>query len=392
MKKISLISILICILFSCSKTDIQKVDCSAYSIPFEPVVCDGTFCQSDTCQTYLIIWKNLLMSRNQMTQNYFNDHITPCETSIDKWNSGISFRITYNVKVDWAEVQLWDTFIIWLAPNTTGLYPSLDLPRNILLTKDQINSAANIMAFSTSINTITSINSLKYNSVNEAMKDLSRASGVDKLCRYEFYYERPHMVVPPSGYPFIRAYAVLSNEANSCMTSQLNLYTGEADVTINPCMIIFCVAQGTQITLNSKSNKTIENIKIGDTVLSVNIKTLRIEEDLIQKIDSVTHKDLIKISFNDFTELSATQDHPIYIKNKGWCSFNPTESQEKLNIQTKKLEPGDVCFKIQDNRLIESKIESITKETGSFKTYNISKLRKNKNYFANGILISTEEK
>ncbi len=391
MKKIIIISVLICIIFSCSKTDIQKVDCSIYSIPIEPVICSRTFCQSDTCQTYLIIWKNLLMSRNQMSQDYFDNHITPCKTSLDKWDSGISFRISYNVKIDWAEVQLWDQFIIWLSPNTSGVYPSLNLPRNSLLTKDQINSAANIMAFSTRINTISSIKSIKYNSLNEAMKALSRSSGVDKLCRSEFYYEQPHMVIPPIGHPFLRAYGVLNWDENSCITSQMNLYTGEVKVITDPCMIIFCVAEGTQITVVNNSGKTIEKIIPGDTILSVNTKTMTIEKDVVRKIDSVTHKDLIEISFSDLTKLSSTQDHPFYIKGKGWCSFSPSESQQKLNIQTKQLETGDICIKYQYIRLNECKIVAITRKTGSFKTYNISKLKKNKNYFANGILISSEE-
>lgn len=392
MKKISLLSILICSIFSCSKTnDILKCDCSFYSQTFEPVVCDGTLSQNDTCQNYLSVWKDLLLSRNLMNQEYFNNHITPCNTSMDKWKDGISFRITYKVKIEWSEVLLWDDFIIWLSPTTSGLYPSLTLPRNSLLTKDQINSAANIMAFSSSINKISSINNIKYHSLNDAMKALIRSSGVDTLCTSEIFYEQPHMVIPPIGHPFLRSYGVLSWDENKCITSQMNLYTGEVKVLFNQCMIIFCVAGGTQITVNNNSTKPIEKIKLGDTILSVNTKLMTIEEDFVHKIDSVTHKDLIEIKFNDFTKLSSTYDHPFYVKGKGWCSFNPNESQQKLNIKTKQLETGDICFKYLNNKLIECNIETITKKTGSFKTYNISKLKKNKNYFANGILVSTEE-
>jgi hypothetical protein len=392
MKKTILISILICLIFSCSKTDVSlKEDCTCYAETLEPEVCNGTLSQNDTCQTYLGIWKDLLLSRNQMTQDYFNNHITPCNTSIDKWNDVISFWISYKVKIEWSEVLLWDQFIIWLSPSTSGQYPSLTLPRNSLLTKNQINSAANIMAFSSRINTISSINKLKYHSLNDAMKVIVRSSGVDKFCTCEIFYEHPHMVIPPIGHPFLRSYGVLNWDENKCITCQMNLYTGEIKVSNNPCMIYFCVAEGTQITVNNNSFKTIEKIKIGDTILSVNTKLMTIEEDFVQKINSITHKDIIEIKFSDLTRLSSTYDHPYFVKGKGWCSYKPSETQKKLNIKTKQLQTGDICFKYIDNKLIEVQIEKIAENTGEVMTYNISKLAKNKSYFANGILVSNEE-
>ena len=136
------------------------------------------------------------------------------------------------------EVKLWDQFIIWLSPSTSGLYPSLTLPRNSLLTKDQINSAISLMAFSSSLNTVSSIKTLKYNSLLDAKNAMNKASGTDTLCTYEFFYERPHMVIPPSGDPFLRGYGILNWDENRCITSQMNLLTGEVKVTFGVCYII----------------------------------------------------------------------------------------------------------------------------------------------------------
>lgn len=239
MKKISLLSIIICLIFSCSKTnDIVNVDCSQYYLPAEPVICEGTFCQSDTCQTYLNIWKSLVMSRNQISEVWFDNHITACNTYINKWNSGLSFRVSYTVKIDWAEVKLGDTFIIWLSPSTSGMYPSLYLPRNSLLTQNQINSASNLMAFSSRINTISPLSRLRFNSEDEALYILLRASHTDKFCSTELYYEQPHMIDPPGGHPFLRATGILNMKENKCVTSQVDLLTGEFEVIYNPCYII----------------------------------------------------------------------------------------------------------------------------------------------------------
>jgi hypothetical protein len=173
-----------------------------------------------------------------MTHDYYNTHITPCNTTISKWDDGISFEISYKLKIDWMEVKLWDQFIIWLSPSTSGFYPSLSLPRNSLLTNDQINSAIDYMAFSSSMNTISSIENLRYSSFNEAKKVMNSSAGTDTLCMYEFYYEPPHMIMHPSGNPFLRASGVLNWDQNRCITGTMNLHTGEVTVTFNQCYII----------------------------------------------------------------------------------------------------------------------------------------------------------
>ena len=326
-----------------------------------------------------------------MTQDYFDNHITACRTNIDKWNDGISFEVSYKIKIEWAEVILWDQFIIYRDSSTAGLYPSIDIPGNILLTETQITSALNLMAFSSSMNTISPINDLKFHSLQDAMKAIIQSSGVDTLCTSELYYERPHMVIPPSGQPFLEARGVLNWNENRCITSQMNLYTGDVNVIFNPCVIYFCVTEGTQIALDKNTAKAIEKMKTGDTVLSVNTHTMKIEKDIVQKIDSVIHNKIVDIIFTDRTMLSSTPDHPYYVKGKGWCSYKPLVTQQKYNMVTKQLQPGDTCFRYQNNKLTEVQVKSINEKAGAVKTYNISHLKKNKSYFANGILVSSEE-
>jgi hypothetical protein len=58
---------------------------------------------------------------------------------------------------------------------------------------------------------------------------------------------------------------------------------------------------------------------------------------------------------------------------------------------TNQLKIGDICIKYHENILTEVKVRSLSENRGDVKTYNISRLKKNTSYFANGILISTEE-
>src|ERR1035437_1301958 len=93
MKKTFSISLLFLIIFSCSKPDDHLTsDCSHFSQSSTPIVCDGSICQSDTCQTYFGIWKEIFLAKNQMNQEYFDNHITLCNTGTFKnTQQGISF-------------------------------------------------------------------------------------------------------------------------------------------------------------------------------------------------------------------------------------------------------------------------------------------------------------
>ena len=65
---------------------------------------------------------------------------------------------------------------------------------------------------------------------------------------------------------------------------------------------------------------------------------------------------------------------------------------QKYNLKSMQLHIGDTCFKYQNNKLTEVSISSISEENGNKMTYNLSSLKKNKNFFANGILVSNEDK
>jgi hypothetical protein len=372
MKKIIAIALFLTFILSCEK---GKTD----------------FCDSEECDTYFKIWKELFITRNQLSESYYNDHVFPYKTGIDSWNDGKSFRVDYKIKIDWAEANLSDQFIIWLDPSTAGLYPSKPTPRNIYLSKAQISSLLDIFAFSSSMHKVAKIDHLKYESREAAIRVLQVASGVENLGSGEVSYQNPSFNIDP-GHPFLKVFMTLNRNENKCMNGKLNLITGDSEINEQPCMIYFCFGRGTLIPLSNGKSHPIEKLKINDKILSLNIDTWSIEEDLIQEIDSVFHNNIVQITFNDSTITNNTSDHPYFVKGKGWCSFKPSETLRKYDIITKELQPGDICFKTINNKLIEVKIKYIKEKSGEAMTYNVSRLKKNKNYFANGILVSTEEK
>jgi hypothetical protein len=219
MKNNILIFFLLTLLFSCEK---QGTD----------------FCDSADCNTYFKIWKELIISRNQLSENYFNEHIFPYKTVIDSWNDGKSFRVEYKVKIGWAESNLADQFIIWLDPSTTGLYPSKPTPRSTNLTRDQINRLLDIFAFSSSIHKIAKIDNLKFDSRDEAISVLQLASGVNNFDSGEVSYKEPDFNAD-SGHPFLKVFATINKSENKCMSGKIDLVTGEVEVRSQPCTISF---------------------------------------------------------------------------------------------------------------------------------------------------------
>jgi hypothetical protein len=394
MKKISFISFLFLIIFSCSKTDdYQTIDCSHSYGSASPIICNGSICQSDTCSTYFGIWKELFLAKNQMTQEYFDNHITICNSGTFKnTQQGISFYLSYKITIDWFEAKLESDFLILLSPAYTQLYPELGLPNNTLLSKDQINGQINNTFFFSPLPIISSVNHLNYSSRQEAIKVMAHAAGVNDMCESTLYIQYEDVDNPAIGHPVLTADATLDWDENKCVSGIMDLTSDYLKVENNACMILFCFTKGTKIIQITNLAKSIEHIKPGDRILSLNQNTMKIEEDIVKQIDSVKHSDIVHISFNDLTINDNTLDHPYYVKNKGWCSYKPSLTLQKYNLQTKQLLIGDTCFKYQDNRLIEVQIKDISENSGEVMTYNISRLEKNKTYFANGILVSNENK
>ncbi|HEX08641.1 MAG TPA: hypothetical protein ENG38_02390, partial [Thermoplasmatales archaeon] len=151
--------------------------------------------------------------------------------------------------------------------------------------------------------------------------------------------------------------------------------------------ILCCLPAGTQIVLADKSTKSIENIKVGDKILSYDTE----KQDFV--CSKVTKK-IIKIreGVYDINHglIKITDDHPLYVRKKNgtlcWAAINPRKS--KLAYSFRKpmpLEIGDKLF-TSDGRWIN--IDSITFKPGPIKTYTFTVNSVFHNYFANNVLVS----
>lgn len=219
-------------LMSCSDSKYivkDKCDCSNYLNFQDSIDTTVKLCVNDTCQDYFEIWKSIFLEKNQMQEDYFDNHIFPISTKIHSWVDGISFEISYLAKFDWVESKLSDNLTIWLSPTTAGLYPKIIVPRNVLLTSDQIKELIDNKAFSSHLQKVAVINDLKFNSRENAFKSLIKASNVDTLCTSSLYY------LDSTGHPYLEGSGTLSREENRCIFSTVDLVTGDIKIEYEVC-------------------------------------------------------------------------------------------------------------------------------------------------------------
>jgi len=145
-----------------------------------------------------------------------------------------------------------------------------------------------------------------------------------------------------------------------------------------------CFVEGTKISMYDKSIKLIEDIKVGDRVITYN-EELKIQElGEVKKVISPLRSDIIEYKLSNGTIIKSTSCHPYFVVDKGWSSFNPELTKKIYEFEVSKIEFNDILLDIDNNKVLIIEInELITKEV---KTYNLE-LSGNHTYYANGILV-----
>lgn len=153
-----------------------------------------------------------------------------------------------------------------------------------------------------------------------------------------------------------------------------------------------CFASGTKILMADKTEKNIEILKAGDSILTFDFLQQRTIVSTILKMDKVLHDNLISITLENDFKIMNTDDHPYYVIGKGICSFKPNATLANYGIKANQLETDDQCYLYHNGNLIPVQILTIEKMVGTWITYNISVIDNNNNFFANGILVNNESK
>lgn len=148
---------------------------------------------------------------------------------------------------------------------------------------------------------------------------------------------------------------------------------------------VHCFAKGTLIS-TPQGQIEIENLKVGDTVLSFNELTKEIQTSTILELANQKHHNLYELNFSG-TTIIVTDDHPFFYIGH----FYSIKENNKYGIQTKTLNKGQMIDFLIDQSNQAMKLTAIKKLDICEMTYTITKLDRNKLFFANGACVTTEE-
>ena len=157
-------------------------------------------------------------------------------------------------------------------------------------------------------------------------------------------------------------------------------YSTTCPIVIDTC----CFVKGTKISMSDNTIRNIEDVKIGDIVITYNEETKEQEPGEVIGIASPLKSNIVEYKLSDDVIIKSTTCHPYWVVNKGWSSFSPLLTKELYDFDVEQIEENDILLTIDSKEVIIDKItELITKKV---MTYNL-KISGNHTYYANGILV-----
>lgn len=284
--------------------------------------------------------------------------------------------------------------------------PQLETDLDILNWSNEGKPLPGDSYLTSSIVVFKNIDSLKYGASIEYVVDGdSLFSGINK--KYLVYdtgsnltsFKHALQVDPAKDYFYdLAANLIDIDEVNFYITSDSNLSMVTLDVEDTDTYIISgstafnglithnapCFVAGTQITLLGGEYKNVEDVVIGDTVLSYNFKTDSVQPQSVDGIGVKKVYNTVKYSFADGTTLHSTLDHPLYSKEAGWISKSTEYTKSVYGLLTVEAEVGQQIYKQDGSSVKIVDIELIDEE---ITVYNVTGVKQNHNFFANEFLV-----
>jgi hypothetical protein len=153
---------------------------------------------------------------------------------------------------------------------------------------------------------------------------------------------------------------------------------------------VHCFAAHSRVAMADGSQKPIEQIAIGDKILSYNFLTQQVEPADVLEVAGSKHHNLVEYDFGDIV-LTGTDDHPIYTTHHGWASINPIHSLQYLEQVHQLSIDHEVLGLSAGQQVKHLKLMNFKKIDSCQWTYTITKLSKNNSFFVEGVLVNAEE-
>ena len=179
----------------------------------------------------------------------------------------------------------------------------------------------------------------------------------------------------------------ITEDSSEAQVYQFNLE--DTDVYINSgSEIIFhnapCFIAGTKV-LTETGEHAIEDIKVGDKVLTVNHEEAQKSElkNVIQTM-ATDNKEVVRYTLENGVTITGTPDHLLYVVDKGYSSLDPELSKQDSGFDAFQIEVGDKLLHYDGYEVPITFIDRLEEPAA---VYNLSNVEGNHNFYANGFLV-----
>jgi len=151
-----------------------------------------------------------------------------------------------------------------------------------------------------------------------------------------------------------------------------------------------CVVASTLISVPGGGEIKVEDVQVGDIVLSYNEVSEQVEGKRVLGIDAPLVDRYITLNLQSGTSLGITTSQPVYVRKPGsgigWASYCPSRSRKSHPYLRRllKMSAGDFVLTKSGEW---DQISSVSEYPGQKQVYNLWAVEDNRNYFADGVLL-----
>jgi len=171
----------------------------------------------------------------------------------------------------------------------------------------------------------------------------------------------------------------------------LDVYKGSKwqDVAISEINLGLCCISESAIIETPFNSVSVANVQEGFTIYSINLETGQLSNTKVLRVSKQRHLSMLKV-ICESKELELTSNHPLYIKNLGFCSIAKYMELNKITNYEDLIDNIEFGVWNEVTGVLDyEKLKKIELISGVFETYTIGKLTHGNTYISNGFISRT---
>jgi len=171
-------------------------------------------------------------------------------------------------------------------------------------------------------------------------------------------------------------------------TEEIDAFIGGTIVGMN-LLLHNCFEAGTKVLMADGSYKNIEEIQVGEEVMSYNKDKDTTTPEKVLMTSTTLETNLIEVELSNGKTLTCSAEHPFLVKDTGFCSFDMKKANQNSNLIVGLLQVGDILHTHSGEEITITKITKL--EDTSITTYNLSSVDNNHTFIVEDIVVHNKK-